>query len=183
MLILLKRQQEIALEYYESIYSFCMAHLGDETDAKDVAQETFLTFVEKAEELDEANIRSWLFSTANFKIKEKYRDRKIQTKFVSFDENYEPMIEVDFYDGEEEKSDDDIDRMKEMLLKKLSPEEYELFVEIYEKKKKYSEIGKYFGISQKNVSMRAVRLKKKILKLADFSDFVLVFVFVKLKMM
>ena len=60
-----------AEEYYEPIYKFCYAKLNHNShDAQDVTQEVFLLFQLKCNELTDENIKSWLFSTASYKIKE-----------------------------------------------------------------------------------------------------------------
>lgn len=175
-----ERAESIVTEQYDSLLNFCSASLRNEQDAADVVQETLLFFLEKAETLNDINIKSWLFSVANFKIKEYYYKDKISTRFISYDENHEPVINID-YDGEEYVDDEKIKEYKMRVLAKLSPKERELFIQVYEKKRKYAEVAKFFDISQNAVSTRTYRLRKKINQMVELGEFVFLAIWVKLK--
>lgn len=181
-LITKARLEEITKENYQAVYEFCCAHLKNTNDAADVTQNVFLILMKKSDSIEDINIRSWLFGTASRKIKEKYRKDKIQTRFVSFDEcgNIE-SADPELY----EMLDSDIDEgiiisAKEKLLSKLKPEERELLIDIYEKKLKHSEIGKKLGLSEKAVTVRTLRLRKKIADLVELSFIFIGFILIKL---
>lgn len=175
-----ERAESIVTEQYDSLLNFCSANLRNEQDAADVVQETLLFFLEKAETLNDINIKSWLISVANFKIKEQHHRDRIKTRFISYDENFEPSIEID-YDCEEYVDDEKIEEYKMRVLAKLSPKERELFIQVYEKKRKYAEVAKFFDISQNAVSTRTYRLRKKINQMVELGDFIFLVIWVKIK--
>ncbi|NLA76359.1 MAG: sigma-70 family RNA polymerase sigma factor [Clostridiales bacterium] len=166
----------IALENYKDIYCFCLSKFNNTDVAKDVSQEVFLLFQEKGDVLEDDNIRSWLFSVAEKILHEKMREFS-GAEIISFeDERYpaEPLIPFEEIYEEYEPSDAEIEFAKEKLIKKLHPEERELFELLYRKNVSVNLVAQELGISRSAVSMRALRLRKKIKKLAR-AAFLLIF--------
>jgi len=175
--------EEFSNTYYNDIFSFCCSHLKNEHDAADVTQDVFLLFTEKADTLTTQNIRAWLFSVASNKIKEKYRERVIRTRFVELDESLHPYItDEDLFDSLTQSFVDDFEIMEKKLklLSKLEPHERELLMDLYERKMKYSQAAEKHNISVKNVSVRALRARRKIKEMAELSFMTLLFVLIKL---
>ena len=133
--------------------------------------------------MDDVNIRSWLFYVANKKILEEYRERSIRSNIIPLSDEIsseytEPLYEFDDYCYVD---NDVINRTKEKILSKLTPTEQELFLKIYENRKKYSEIANELNISEKAVNVRAYRLRSKIKDMAEIAFMLLIYSFVKLK--
>lgn len=174
---------ELAAKHYNDIYSFCCSRLMNTDDASDVTQNVFLLFQQKSHTLENTNIRSWLYSVANKKIYAEYRNRVKESKIVSLnegvaDEQNEALYEFDDYCYVD---DDVIDRAKEKILSKLTSEERRLFLEIYEKRSKYSEVAEKLSISEKTVNVRSYRLRKKIKDMVEIAFMLFIYTFVKLK--
>ena len=171
-------------DYYNDIFYFCFSFLNDEEDARDVTQEVFLLLGEKAKELENINIRAWLYSTAKNKIMEAYREKVIRSKHVSFDEEGHAVVDptsADFLDIPEEVSDETILSAKDRLISKLSPSERALYESIYEKKRTRIEVAEELNISKSAVDMRLYRLKRKIERLVDLAWTVCIIIFIKLR--
>lgn len=51
-------------QYYDGLYRFALSLAGNENDALDLAQQTFLTWANKGHQLkDPSKVKSWLFTT------------------------------------------------------------------------------------------------------------------------
>lgn len=50
----------IAERYYTDVYKFAFAKTRDKDIALEITQETFITFIEKQEKLNDGNICAWL---------------------------------------------------------------------------------------------------------------------------
>lgn len=156
----------IADRYYNDIYRFCLYKLRNTDDAGDVAQEVFLLFQQKGTVLVDNNIRSWLFSVADRKIKEEYKRRKSKARLTDFDDlAFDDERILTELDELNDVSDEEIERSKAKILSMLSPEEQKLFKLIYHDKLKYNEIARLLSISEKTTNVRAFRMRSKILKM------------------
>ncbi len=80
------KSKQIIDEYYPDIYKFCCARCRNADDAQDITQETFALLIEKFDELHFENIDSWLFSVANNKVKEYFKQLKKDKNFISVDD-------------------------------------------------------------------------------------------------
>jgi len=140
--------------------------MGNPEDAADMTQEVFLLFQEKAGELHDENIRSWLISTAEKKIYRAYR-RNLREGTLAYIEELPPDSEALMSELDEMNtiSDEEVEAAKTHLLSKLSPEEQKLFKLIYQDKLKCREISALYGVSEKTINVRAFRLRSKILKM------------------
>lgn len=176
---------EIATKYYSDVYKVCMGELGNEDMASDVTQEVFLTFMQKLDELTYTeHIRAWLFKVAHNKLHEQYRyiqkirDNHKDLEDIDIVEDLAVLREFDEFCY---LSDDEIQRIKDKILYKLSPDERQLFNDIYRKHRRYREVGEELGISECAVSLRAFRLRKRINDLVEITLILIVFILVKLK--
>ena len=69
--------EHIAAAYYEEIYLFCLRKVNyDEHLARDLVQDVFLLLLERHGGLTNTNLRAWLYSVADKKIKEAYKKEK-----------------------------------------------------------------------------------------------------------
>ncbi len=160
------------VEYYDDVHRFCLHNIKDKSTADDITQETFLLFIDKAEKLEEINIKSWLLKVAKNKAlkyfkaaaKQSEQEKKQnQVPEMKYDwENYSVAYELEIT----EYSDEQIEDFKEKIVNCLSDEEKELYRAIYVEHKSQKEAGDEFGINEKAANARIFRLKKKMTKYA-----------------
>lgn len=178
------KKDEIPEELYLSVFRYCMVCLGAYDDAYDITQEVFLTYLKKKDKVEDEKINSWLYGVAWRKIIERKKEKLVESKHFVYDEEPEKVADGinSFTDIEEEHhySDDEILILKEEILKKLSPEELELFYDFYEKGIKCKEIAKKLGISTEATSARIYRVRKKIDKMVKKTFIIAIFVLAKI---
>lgn len=166
MLIDNPRIIEIMKEHYQIIYSYCFSMLKNEADSKDVTQDVFKMFIEKADNLEDGNIRSWLFEVASIKVKLKFRELKRHSCCVYFDDDTceipNPVDELQLLTENEQVEEEEIVKKKDEILNSLKPHERELYSYVYEDKMTYAQIAQKMGLTEKAVNVRSFRLKQKI---------------------
>lgn len=166
MLIDESRIVELMKEHYQIIYLYCLSLLRNEADAKDVTQDVFELFMEKAEMLEDNNIRSWLFEVASRKVKRVFRERQKQIRVVHFEDDTceipELVDELQLLTENEPVEEEEIVKKKDEILNSLKPHERELYSYVYEEKLQYAQIAQKMGLSEKAVNVRSFRLKQKI---------------------
>lgn len=179
-----KTVEKAVHDYYNDIFYFCFSFLNDEEDARDVTQEVFLLLGEKAKELENINIRAWLYSTAKNRIMETRREKIKHSRYISLDEGghmiADPTAEA-FLDDFRGITDDEVFSAKDKLISKLSPDERALYEKIYERKLARKEIAQELQISEGAVNMRAFRLRRKIKGLVELAWTLGVIIFIKLR--
>lgn len=183
MLISYERANEIANLYYDDIYHLCLSRLENEEDAADVTQEVFLFFQEHYDELNDEFIRAWLYTVANYKIKEQFRAIAKREKELIFGTVFGSHESTDIvYEMEEENkiTPEEIEEKKESILSSLSEKELELFEKVYIKHMKYAELAKSMNITENAVTIRVCRLKLKIKERASFIFMALLLLFMKI---
>ncbi len=157
-------------EHYQIIYLYCLSYLKSEADAKDVTQDVFVLMMEKAKELNDDNLRSWLFEVASRKTKAKFRELKKYSGCVQFDDDTcdipDCVNDVYFFDKEDELDDDEILEMKDEVIDKLNPKEQKIYDYVYVQKMHYAQVGEKMGMTEKAVNVKVFRMKNKIKKLA-----------------
>ncbi len=166
-----KRLEEITNQFYNKIYTFCMAKSGNNPDdAMDITQEVFMVLTQKKNELEDTNIKQWLLEVARHKSQEHYRQLRkhqrvssFEDTFTSADEVFSTITKLHSY------SDADIKMTIDAILQTLTEKEYELYVKKFVENKTREEIAEEMGISVSNVSTRIARLRKKIKRLGFFA--------------
>lgn len=160
-----ERAKEIAVLYYDDVYHLCLSRLKRGTEASDVTQEVFLFFQEKYSDLDDASIKSWLFTVANNKIKEQFRHIVKREKELVLEEDEEPQIDIEtlYNTSESEKIDDEeLEEKKKKVISSLNEKEYELFEMVHVKHLGYEELARVFNVSEHTMRTRVYRLRLKI---------------------
>ena len=152
-------EERIAEKYYPDIYKFCCAKCRNENVAQDITQETFLLFINKFDELTDINIRSWLLSVANNKLREYFRKSQIENTFVCVD-NVE-ISTFDSYEYDKIDVDELFDDVQKKILNILNDKEKELFIKLYIEKENIDLIAKELDITYGNLRTRKSRLKNK----------------------
>lgn len=181
-----KSVDSIANRYYQNVYEFCCARLENADDARDVTQEVFLLFAEKADKLEEDKILAWLLTVANNKIKEAHRESTKKSRFVSYDDSFRAHLnDPNFsYEIDGEVDDylfgDEVESKREWIKSKLSPEENLLFEYLCEHRLNRSEIAKELNIEKTALNARVHRLRKKVIQLLQIYSMFIIFAAVKL---
>lgn len=172
-----KKMKMIAERYYTDVYKFAFARTRDKEIALELAQETFITFIEKQEKLNDDNICAWLICVCDNKIKEYFRKQKTEKSFVSIEEISDLPSISDFETLPE--TDDMFSVVQKRILALLTPEEQKAFIELFLKKKDVKIFAEENGISESAANTRKSRLKKKAKKL--YKDTYFLFLVVSFK--
>lgn len=163
------RIKEICDLYYKDVYRYCFSFVKNVDDSQDIAQDTFKLLIEKSFELQDKNIKAWLYSVALIKIKQHNTNQSANNQYISFDDKdswllydedemytIEDIISQHIYDAER------IQDEKQKILNSLSESERELYEEAYVKKKKYKDIAREKGVSDKTINVQTFRLRNKV---------------------
>ncbi len=183
VLIESERAIEIAKIYYEDVYHLCLARLKRHEDAADVTQEVFLFFQEHCNELEDSLIKSWLYSVADNKIKEKFREIAKREKELIFGTVFGSQTSTDIlYEMEEDNriTPEELEEKKKSILSSLNEKELELFEMVYTKNMEYKELAKALDISEHAARTRVYRLRLKIKERASFIFMAILLIFMKL---
>ena len=148
-------------KYYQSIYKYCYARLGDLNEyAYDCVQDTFLILQKKlSEKQDIEHLRSFLYRTADtfvMRAKDNYKKQiRRTTRLEKAEKKASPPVISDF----------DYDKCAIMLVSLLSDEEQELYRMKYIERIPLTEIAKRLGISTPAAAKRTSRLRQRIKEL------------------
>lgn len=136
-------------EYANMLFRICMLYLQNEQDAKDIMQDTFLSFLEKQNRIKEsAHVKAWLIRVSLNKCHDLYRRRKTHPE-ISFEE-------IEKYVNAPEEVDIVSEIMK--LPEKLKITIYLYYVEGYQIK----EIAKLLQITEFSVKKRLQRGREQL---------------------
>ncbi len=151
-------------EYYNEIYSYCLRRTNSRDDSFDITQSVFLALISNYPSIDDAYVRMWLYSTAKHKIADYFDELRIVR------EKFTPLHEADD-DGDsfcslfEEISEDEIERIKNVVISYLSDGEKELYADRFIEELEYDVLAQKYRIPQATVRKRISRLRKKIVEL------------------
>lgn len=132
-------------EYQQPIYYYIIRMVGDQTDAEDLTQETFVkAYTEREKFRGDASIKTWLYRIASNLAKNHLRWRSVRN-FLSLDNQYPVLSTTD-----ESEEFDTPAREKELLgyLQSLSPRQRSVFILKYFNGLSHKEIGRILGISE-----------------------------------
>lgn len=167
-------------QYYSEIYRFCFSRMINKNDVEDVVQNVFVVLQEKGDDLTSENLRAWLFSVAQRKLLEERRDEIRRSRFVSYDVEViakDPLLTYEIV--EEHISENDVCALKARILQMLTPEERDLFEQIYEKHVNRKEVAKKLSITENALNVRVHRLRNHIKSLTKTVTMLLIFVYIK----
>ncbi len=160
---------------------------GDEETAKDIVNDSFLLMLKKKEELaglNEAQLKSWLMQTIDYKLLECWRKRK-ENREISM-EDPTVMEEVEYKEGdysvdwidEKDSRPDKIQKPPagvtetdkfvfyvQKIAERLEGDELQLFIGRVINDKSHKELAQVLGCSEDAVKGRWNRMKKKMPKL------------------
>lgn len=176
------RTAEIIAQYYPCIYAFCRSRLIDPQDAQDVTQDVFLAFCRKKETVDPEKVKAWLFGAAHRMILHERRDAMKRSRFVSYEDLDEEAYSGTYdLDDLSDFDDDRVEAIRKCILSRLSPEEQQLFSDLYERHRKRAELAEEMQITESALNMRSLRLRRKLRHALDISVMALLYMYVKLR--
>lgn len=156
--------EQLCADYHEKILRYLYHSLGDETAARDCAQEVFLVACQKIKELSiHPNPGGFLYQTAkNLACKSRREHFSRLLREISVEEQSTEF--ADLGRGIEEELDKRIDEFQyiESVLSKLTDEKRNLYNLYYINHKSMGEIAQMTGAKEPAVRMRFVRLRQEI---------------------
>ena len=142
-------------EYGDLLYRICFLRLRNAFDAEDAVQETFLRYIKKQPDFDEAeHLKAWLCRVAINICRDMARKRKIRS--------YIPLDEVEATAGEDPEGTEII-RSLSLLPEKYGNVLFLYYVEGYDVKS----IGKIVGCGESAVKMRLSRGRDRLRKILE----------------
>lgn len=157
-------------EFYDPLRFYIAKRIGNLTDAEDIAQDTFVTALEKIGELknDEA-FKVWLYKIATNKTNAYFNDTKHFAEFPT-DEELENAIEQadDYFEPLYVPADylDNLDTQEEIRksIDKLSADRRSALIMFYYENMKIKDIAAAMGINENAVGHRLSEARKQIAK-------------------
>lgn len=158
---------ELFSKHYYDLRKFCWALLINEDAAEDCVQDVFLIAQEKAQMLmNHPYPLKWLMCTAKNLSRKRMRDdarRRKRLNIVTVSEDIiqnipDPHCVDDLF----ELSDADIEKLAGIVLSFITDEEKELYELYYKQKLSTGAIAERLGITKSAVSMRLLRLRRRV---------------------
>lgn len=159
--------QELVELHYRKIYAFCLSQIKDSDDAKDITQDVFVMLCERTDELENENLRAWLYGVAAKKIFSYKRNKQKQGNIVEISDMVCSVGSFEeFFDSDGNYMDDDaiISKAAE-IIDKLSEKDKLLYKRVYIDKAPYSELRDEMGVSGKVLSAKIFHLRERIKKI------------------
>ena len=148
---------QIVREHKGTIYTVCYMFSKDSDEVADLFQEILINIWKGFEKFKgESSVRTWIWRISlNTCISfERKKSRRINPIPLS--------IDIDLYDDSD--SDSKQIRMLQQRIAKLGPFDRAIIL-LWLENLDYSEIGSIVGISEKNVSVRLVRIREQLKKM------------------
>jgi RNA polymerase sigma-70 factor, ECF subfamily len=144
--------EEIYKAYWNKVFRVCMGFVNDADQAKDIAQETFISVFKNLSGFrNESGIATWIFRIAtNHCLRQIEKDKK--TRKVDLPEN---IIAAETYRENENLA---------LLYRFISemPEADRILISLELEDVKQAEIAEIIGISDANVRVKIYRIKEKL---------------------
>ena len=158
--------QETCDRYYETIYHRCLYHLNfNQESAEEVTQQVFLVLCEKWPLVQyHPNLPGWLHKTTSYKLKKAVEGNTPKVAIVSTDtEDFRETAETtDIYSELMcRQIEADMEKYTGEILSRLNESE-KILLEYIRGNKTYAEIAELLEITEGAVSMRVVRLYRKV---------------------
>ena len=152
-------------DHYEKLYRLCLVKTRNTHDSEQITLLVFEMLWENRHKLpDRPDWGGWLYKTTENKLHKYYRAKKKELQYL--DEILHPDSDLEYEEPDESPAlPEDIQKRKDALLAQLTPEERQLYDEIYQEKTKYKDIAAKLHTSEGAIKMRAKRLKKKLNRL------------------
>ena len=146
---------EIYRAHYPELLRYGIKACGNEAQAEDLVQETFMRALQRAEEFEDfgpSQRRAWLFRTLKNLICDRYRRAAVEEAYIQ--EIREDALQTEPGYGKTE---------AELILRQLPQEEYTLFYLRYMEGYSAAELAQMFQLPPGTVRSRLSR-SRKILK-------------------
>ncbi|MGN0444154.1 MAG: RNA polymerase sigma factor [Acutalibacteraceae bacterium] len=156
-----KEIEQTANLYYNDIYKFCVSRCGNKTDGEDIAQSVFLLLIEKSGKLENSNIRAWLYQVADLKIKEYFRQKKLDDRFIKYEDCADFVDESDVEESLVENFEELLSSTQKKILDILSDNEKVIFIKRFIEKKSIKLIADEIKATEANVRVQTHRVKNK----------------------
>lgn len=161
---------EICRENYARIYNYILARTRKREAAEDITQEVFLIAFQKGEAfLRHEKPVAFLYTTARNLVLEYYKKDKLEE--VGLDETQMTDCGRDVYEELCIRISDSVKETcyQNRVIRKLSPEEQELYRKYYIDKQPMRSIARELQVSEPAVRMKYMRIRRKVRKIvADF---------------
>lgn len=153
--------------YHEKIIKYLFYSVNDIEDAKDLTQEVFTIVYNRMDEIENhVNQAGFIYQTAkyvaaNFKRK---ASKKASSEYPLLEDSQTAFSFSDAYDEMQYLHDVQIDEScyTNNVLTSLSEDKRELYKLHYIEKRPYKEIAKNLGVTEVNLRMKYVRLRREI---------------------
>lgn len=152
---------DIIDKYQSEVFAYCLKYThGNVRIAEEIISEVFLLLLEKQDELYSDEIRAWLYRTAEMFVR-KYRTStaKQSRKIVASDEVPEEYREETYSSLVSEM---DIERYKQDIYEKLTPNEQRLYEYRYVRKMTLTAIAETLNLPYSTVHDKYRSLEKKL---------------------
>ena len=151
--------EKLYSEYYMRVFRYAWKKVKNNADAEDLTQTAFIYCYQHYEEYDErrASFGTWIFLVVNSRIKNYYRDRKVNTHI---DEVIDILPDETDFDHAIE-----LEEMRSRILdalKACSPVQSQIVRLRYFEKKNTREISFCTGLSEANVRTQRSRALKRM---------------------
>lgn len=150
----------------KSLVKYCRVRLGEASDsADDCVQEAFCVYYKKlllGEEIEKP--KAFLYRTADNMVK---RAKEEYIKNAQRTSGLETAEEIEAFIPDENTADIDYDKIKEILISKLSEDEQLLYQRKYAENLSLKEIAALMNIAPAAVANRTSRLRTKIKRLTE----------------
>ena len=156
-------------KYYAQVYRYVYGKISNLHDSEDLAQDAFVSAYTKFDDFDpqKASFQTWIFFIVGNKLKNYYRDRKVNIDIDDPEQYIEP-----FDDGFEDEmlNAEYLTQMRNHLadaLENLNSLQRNIVILSYFKNKTSNEIAVTLGMSSGNVR---VQLSRAISKMRDYFE-------------
>ncbi|WP_251622115.1 RNA polymerase sigma factor [Odoribacter lunatus] len=157
-----RAQLEFYMMFYKSVYNSCLRILGNQQEAEEIMQESFLKVLNKPEliEEDTLSMEKILKRIAINSSIDLYRKRKI--KFIELDDKYSATLESET----EEYLQDEIRLEAIEKMMQLLPEGYRMILSLHLiEGMEYAEIAERLNLSASTIRSQFVRARQKLINL------------------
>ena len=159
-----KELEQIYNEAYKAVYWTALGLLGNEADAEDIVQDTFVTLIESYDSIkDKSKVTAWLKKTAANKCLDRIKLAKTDNMDEEFFDSVEAVPE-DFLPDSIIESEDARRIVMDIINNKLSDDIRRTLILFYFDDMSTKEIAEVLGIPQGTVSWRLNFAKKTIKK-------------------
>jgi len=158
-----KKFTELIKEHQKIIHKICNLYADTHDDRLDLKQEILYQLWKSFSSFNEqSKFSTWMYKVALNTAMVHVRKRKKYLSFIPFLKKHDYEL-----NASSEYSEHKYDLMYSAISKLKKVDRSIVF--LYLEKKTYKEIGEIIGVSEKNISVRLVRLKNKLRKIIEAS--------------